>query len=120
MSFTQLILVGNVGKDDPELRFTPTGLAVCNFSLAVNDKRKGETFTTWYKVAVFGQAAEFANQYVEKGKQIMVVADRIEAKPYLNKQGEPAASLEIVASQIRLLGSRNEQPADTGAETEPF
>lgn len=105
--FTQITLVGNVGND-PELRYTPAGMAVCNFSLAVNrswgkgDEKKEET--TWWKVAVWGAQAESVNQYVTKGKQVLVVGSRVKVEAYLKKDGTPGASIEITADNVRFLG----------------
>lgn len=119
MSYAQITLVGNVGND-PELRYTPAGLAVCNFSLAVNRKRgKGDERkeeTTWWRVAVWGNTAETVNQYVTKGKQILVEGSRVSANAYVNKAGEPAASLELTADRVIFLGGSNSgggyQPSD--------
>jgi len=108
MTFAEIILVGNVGRD-PELRFTQSGQAVCNFSLAVNrswtdrntNERREET--TWFKITVWGAQAETVNQYVQKGKQVLVVGDRIEASAFTGNDGEPRASLEVTARQVRFL-----------------
>jgi len=107
MSFCQIILVGNVGRD-PTLRYTPSGAAVCDFSIAVNRSRKdasGEKHdeTTWFKVTVWGQQAETVNQYVSKGKQVLVVADRIQASTYTGQDGQARASLEVTANTVRFL-----------------
>src|SRR5687768_3717887 len=109
--FCQITLIGNVGRD-PELRYTPSGMAVCNFSLAVNrswtDRGSNEKReeTTWWKVAVWGNQAETVNQYVSKGKQVLVVGSRIKADSYVGQDGQARASLEITADQVRFLGGR--------------
>ena len=112
MSFCEIILVGNVGRD-PELRYTPGGRAVCNFSLATNrvwtdretNERREET--TWFKITVWGQQAETVNQYVQKGKQVMVIGNRIEAQAYLSqKTNEPMASLDVTAQRVVFLTNR--------------
>lgn len=108
MSFCEIILVGNVGRD-PELRFTNSGRAVCEFSLAVNrtwldqatNERRQET--TWFRVTIWGQQAETVNQYVQKGKQVLVVADRIEASAYVGQDGTPRANLQVTARTVRFL-----------------
>jgi single-strand DNA-binding protein len=103
------MLIGNVGRE-PELRYTTSGMAVCNFSLAVsrswtdkgsNEKREE---TTWWKVVVWGAQAETVNQYVTKGKQVLVVGDRIHASSYSGQDGQPRASLEVTATTVRFLG----------------
>jgi len=108
MTFAEIILVGNVGRD-PELRFTQSGTAVCDFSLAVNrrwtDRNSNEQReeTTWFRVTVWGAQAETVNQYVQKGKQVLVVSDRIEASAFMGNDGEPRASLEVTARTVRFL-----------------
>jgi single-strand DNA-binding protein len=105
----QTIIVGNVGRD-PELRYTQSGVAVCDFSVAVT-KRFGRDETgnnrektTWYRVTCWRQQAEIAAQYVHKGMQIMVIGT-VEAKAYLDRSGQPAANLELTADRFQMLGS---------------
>ena len=131
MSFLEIILVGNVGRD-PELRFTAQGTAVCNFSMAVNRTftRDGERQqeTTWFKITVWGAQAETCNQYLAKGSQCLVVGDRIEASAYAGNDGSPRASLEVTARSVRFLSGRgehsqgDEQPAGEGGHVDdiPF
>ena len=112
MSFTEIILLGNVGRD-PELRFTPTGTAVCDFSLATNRTWKDsdgirQEQVTWFKVTVWGAQAETVNQYLSKGRQVLVVADRIEASAYLSRDGEARASLDVTARDVRFIGWRGD------------
>ena len=110
MGWQQVIIIGNVGRD-PEMRYTPQGVAVCDFSVAVTEVTgRGETRkekTTWFKVTVWRERAETAAQYVKKGKQIMVVGT-IDTSAYTNKQGEAKASLELTASNFQFLGSRDD------------
>lgn len=110
--FAQTIIIGNVGRD-PELKYTQSGVAVCDFSVAVT-VRFGKTETgdrkektTWYRVSCWRQLGEVAAQYVQKGTQIMVVGT-VEASAYLDKSGQPAASLELTATNFQLLGSRGD------------
>lgn len=116
--YQQVIIVGNVGRD-PEMRYTGGGTAVCSFSVAVsrrwNDKTTNEQRdkTTWFKVTAWRQLAETCSQYVKKGMQIMVIGE-IEASAYVTQNGEPRASLELTASQVKFLGSRGEGGASSG------
>jgi single-strand DNA-binding protein len=123
MSFCEIILVGNCGRE-PELRFTTTGTAVCDFSLAVNKRvKQGDEWvdeTTWFKITVWGADGERANQYLEKGKQVLIVGDRVEARTYQTQGGETRVSLEVTARKVQFLGSRSESPADSGSEEQPF
>jgi len=104
----QLIIVGNVGKD-PELKYLQSGVPVCNFTVAVNTvsgsgENKQEK-TTWVRVAAWRQLGEICNQYVRKGKQVMVVGT-IDTRAYMDNAGQPAASLEMTARDVQFLGSK--------------
>ena len=71
----KVILIGNLGRD-PELSYTPGGLAVARFSLATTDRRKNaegewEDNTEWHRVVLFGKTAEAAGQYLSKGRQVL-------------------------------------------------
>lgn len=108
--WSQTVIVGNIGRD-PEMRYLPSGIPVCSFSVAVTrkwtDKNTNERRekTTWYRVSCWRNLAETANNYVRKGSQIMVVGT-VEATAYTDKSGQPAASLELTADTFQLLGSR--------------
>jgi single-strand DNA-binding protein len=107
MTFHQTIIIGNLGTD-PELKSLPSGTMVCNFSVAVNetwrDRQSGERRekTTWYRVAVYGPAAENSAKYLSKGRQVMVTGN-VEARGYMNNAGEAAASLELRARDVKFL-----------------
>jgi len=109
--FQQLIIVGNVGRD-PELKYLQSGVPVCNFTVAVNQvtgsaENRTEK-TIWFRVAAWRQLAELSNQYLAKGRQVMVIGS-VEARAYTDNSGQPAASLEMTAREIRFLGSRDDQ-----------
>ena len=107
MSWHQTIVVGNLGGD-PELRYLQSGTAVCNFSVAVserwNDRNTNEQRekTTWYRVNAWGSLGETCNQYLSKGRQVMVIGT-VEARGYMNNAGEAAASLDMRARDVRFL-----------------
>jgi single-strand DNA-binding protein len=119
MTWHQTIIVGNLGSD-PELRYLPSGAAVCAFNVAVNetwtDRQSNERRekTTWYRVSAWNQLAETCNQYLAKGRQVMVVGT-VEARGYVNNAGEAAASLELRARDVRFIGGRD---GGTGARGE--
>lgn len=110
--YEQLTIVGNLGAD-PEMKFTPSGKAVTNFSVAVNtrwttsDGSEGER-VTWYRVACWGRLAEVTNQYLAKGRKVMVVASRIEAEAYIDGEGQPRAALKVTADAVKFLDSNGE------------
>ena len=115
------IIVGNVGRD-PELRYTQSGVAVCDFSVAVsrrwNDRQSGQQReeTTWFKVSAWRGLAETASQYVHKGMQIMVTG-RVSADAYIGQDGQARASLNLTAMDMQFLGRRGERmdtPGDEG------
>ncbi len=123
----QTIIIGNVGRIDgldesaenTGLRYTQGGAAVFNFSVAVterwNDRQSNERRekTTWYKVTLWNQQAENLSRYIEVGKQVMVTGN-VEAEGYMNRNGEPAASIKLTARDVQLLGNRGDAPADAG------
>lgn len=107
----QTIIVGNVGRA-VEMRYTQAGVPVCDFSVAVSRKVNDQDVTKWYRVTCWRQLAEIAAQYVTKGMQIMVVG-AVEASAYTDKQGNPAASLDLTAFSFQMLSSGSGQQADT-------
>lgn len=132
MSYQITIIEGNVGRD-AEMRYTPTGQAVTNFSVAVDEsytKESGEKVkkTAWFKVTTWGKLAETCNAYVKKGSKVLVqgqlTADPATGGPKIwNKQdGSAAASFDLTASVVRFLSSRTEsaepQAAQPTASTE--
>lgn len=119
--YQQTMIVGNVGKA-PDLRYTQSGASVCSFSVAVNkswtDKQSGEkrTQTTWFKVSAWGSLADICNTYVKKGMLVMVTGE-VSVSAYTNSAGEPAASLELKASEVKFL-TRAEGDADDAGSTD--
>ncbi|MCS6843869.1 MAG: single-stranded DNA-binding protein [Caldilineales bacterium] len=110
--FQQLIIIGNLGSD-PELRYTQDGTPVASFSVAVNrrwtspDGSHGEE-TTWFRVTAWRKLAELCNQYLRKGRQVMVIG-RVSARAYTAANGEPRATLEVTADTVKFLGGRPEE-----------
>lgn len=116
--YQKLMLVGNLGGD-PEMRYTPSGQAVTNFSLAVNnnwtDETTGEVHetTAWYRISVWGKQAETCNRYLSKGRQVLVEGrltfDKETGGPRLwtDQNGKTRASFEVNAFDVRFLGSAN-------------
>jgi single-strand DNA-binding protein len=108
MSYHQTIALGNLGKD-PELRYTQSGQAVCGFSLAVSERwtdretQERKERTTWYNVSVWGPQAETCNTYLKKGRQVLVIGT-VEARPYTDRSGQAAASLDLRARDVRFIG----------------
>lgn len=122
----RITLVGNLGSD-PEMRYLPNGSPVTNFSMATNrkwtNKQTGELSeeTVWWKVAVFGNQAEPCQQYLSKGRLVLV-----EGRLKPNESGNPrvwqrqdgtyAASFELTATRVQFLGRGTDAaPAQTSA-----
>jgi single-strand DNA-binding protein len=111
MSFNKITIVGYLGRD-PELRYTPQGTAVCNFSVATTEKRKNargeqEDHTIWFRVATWGRQAELAAEYLAKGRQVYVEG-RLRIEQYTDRDGNPRTRAEVNASDIQFLGQRGE------------
>lgn len=119
MTFQTAIIVGNLGRD-PEMRYTPSGQAVCNLSVAVNDdytNSGGERVkrTIWIHVSTWGKQAETCNQYLKKGSKVLVEG-RLTADPatggpkiYTGQDGTPRANFDISASTVRFLSSARQE-----------
>lgn len=110
--FEQTMIIGNLGKD-PEMRYMPDGTPVTNFTVAVNkrwtNRQTGEAHerVKWYRVSCFRNLAETTNQYLKKGRQVMVLGE-IDASAFIGNQGDPRATLELTARDVRFLGSKGE------------
>ena len=121
--YENITVIGNLGRD-PEMQFTPSGKAVTNFSVAVNarwtnsDGSTGER-VTWYRVACWGRLAEVTNQYLAKGRRVMVVASKVEAEAYIDGEGQPQAALKLTADTVKFLdGTGSEEAAPVTEEVE--
>ncbi len=112
MSFNKIIIVGNLGRD-PELRYTPQGTAVCNFSIATNERRKDKTgefqdITTWFRVTLWGNQAENASKYLTKGKQVYIEG-RLHLEEYTDRDGVQRQTLEVQGTDMRFIGGRTDE-----------
>ena len=99
------ILLGNLGKD-PEVRYTQSGSAVANFSIATTERRKqGEEWvdhTEWHNIVVFGKTAENCGQYLQKGSQIYLEG-RIQTRKWEDRDGNTKYMTEVVAFDVQFL-----------------
>ena len=113
MSVNKVILIGRLGKD-PELKYTPGGQAVANFSLATNRTWKGsdgqrKESTTWHNIVVWGKQAETIKEYLSKGREIYIEG-RIDNRSYDDKDGNKRYISEVVVENFRFIGSRGDMP----------
>jgi len=107
-SYNRVILVGNVTRD-PELRFIPSGTAVTDLGLAVNDRRKGNDGqwieeTTFVEVTVWGRTAEIASEYLSKGSPVLIEG-RLKYDAW-EKDGQKFSKLKVVCDKMQLLGGK--------------
>ena len=106
----KVILIGNLGND-PDIRYTASGAAVANISLATaeswRDKDSGETQerTEWHRIVFFGRLAEIAGEYLRKGSQIYVEG-RLQTRKWQGKEGNDRYTTEIVGNEMQMLGGR--------------
>lgn len=117
--YQKIIVVGNLGSD-PEMRYMPDGTAVTSFSVATNrrwtDRSTGQPVdeTTWFRVSVWGRQAETTNEYLSKGRKVLVegqiTPDRNTGGPrmWTAQDGTVRASFEIRADSVRFLGGRDD------------
>lgn len=109
--YQQITLVGNLGSD-VELRYTPNGVPVASFSLAVSktwmkDGQRQEK-TLWFRVSAWNKQAETVSQYLHKGSKVLVVGEIEEARAFTDRQGNNRASLEVTAQTIKFLSGRGD------------
>ena len=125
--FHKVILVGNLGRD-PEMRYTPSGQAVTNLSVATNrtytDNAGNQVKqTVWFRVSVWGKQAEASHQYLRKGRQVLVEGrlnpdDNGNPRIWNAQDGTPRASFEVTAETVRFLGGAGEGGA-AASQDEP-
>ena len=108
-SLNKVILMGNLTQD-PELKTTNTGLAVCNFSLAVNRKfaKQGEQSVDYINISTWRTSAEFVGKYAKKGNSL-VVCGSLQTRNYTNQQGQKVYVTEVVADEVSFAGNNNSQ-----------
>ena len=117
-SVNKVILVGNLGRD-PEIRYAPSGDAVCNVSIATTntwkDKQTGEKkeATEWHRVVFFGKLAEIAGKYLKKGSAAYVEGS-LKTRKWQDKDGKDCYTTEIRANAMQMLGGRD---GDSHGET---
>ena len=108
----KVLLIGNLGQD-PEVKYSQSGLAIATFSLATaeswRDKETGqrETKTEWHRICAFGKLAEIMGEYLTKGKQVYIEG-RLQTRSWEDKDGIKRYTTEVVASQMLMFGSKGE------------
>lgn len=132
-SVNKVILIGNLGRD-PEVKYTPSGTAVANFSVATSDSymdkdgNKQEK-TEWINAVVWGKQAELCGQYLSKGRQVYIEG-RLQTRSYDDKEGNKRYVTEVVAQRVQFLGGKSQggefsntapqEQFDAGDDNVPF
>lgn len=122
MSVNKVFLVGHLGND-PEVKYLPSGSAVANFSLATNENYTDKTGqkvekTEWYRIVVFGKAAENCAQYLKKGSQAFIEG-KLQTRSWEDKQsGGKRYATEVIALNVQFL-SRANTAAKSNGDAEP-
>lgn len=120
----KVLLIGNLGAD-PDLRYIPSGAAVCEMRLATNESWKDKAGqkqerTEWHRIVVWGQRAELCAQYLSKGRQVYIEG-RLRTRSWEDRDGNTRYTTEIVATDVQFLGSPGRQtplpaPEDDGVD----
>ncbi len=111
-SVNKVILIGNLGQD-PDLKFSSTGTAICKLSIATSQKRKDQSGqyqdeTQWHRVTLFGKQAEVCGEYLAKGKKVYIEG-RIQYDKYTDKDGVTKYTTDIIANDMRFMENKNDK-----------
>ncbi|TMD55335.1 MAG: single-stranded DNA-binding protein [Chloroflexi bacterium] len=117
-SVSKIVIIGNVGRD-PELRMTPNGRPVCEFSVAVNrvtgKAEDRQEQTDWYRISCWSTLAERAQQMITKGR-LVYVEGRFTPRTYTDREGKERLSLDISASDFQMLDPRRDREGGTAGD----
>lgn len=103
-ALNQCNFIGNIGRD-PDLRYTASGKAVANFSIAVTEKYNGEDQTEWVNVVAWNKLAEVCGKYLHKGSPVYI-SGKMQTRKWEDKDGNTKYTTEIIAFQMQMLGSK--------------
>src|SRR3954453_7207295 len=122
MSLNKCMIIGNLGRD-PEMRYTPSGQAVTQFTVAVNRNYKDhegerQEEPEWFRVVAGGQQAEFAAEYLRKGAKVYVEG-RIQTRQWEGQDGQKRYTTELVANTIQTLDGRRRGEGGGGSQLPP-
>ena len=120
-SVNKVILIGNLGRD-PDLRYTTSGTAVANFTMATTDRwndpsgEKKER-TEWHRIVVWGKQAEICGEYLRKGKQVFVEGS-LQTREWTDREGQKRYTTEVRAQRFQMLGRADDRPQPVPAATD--
>lgn len=111
--FNKVILVGNLTRD-PELRYLPSGSAVCNTAIATNRRYKTQTGeqkeeVCFIDIVLFGRTAEIANQYLKKGSKVLVEG-RLKLEQWNDQSGQKRSRHTVTVETLQMLDSKGQSP----------
>ena len=117
----KVMLIGRLGGD-PEVKYTPDGLMITNFTLATDEQRKdknGERIqkTEWHRIVTFGKLAEICGNYLSKGR-LVFIEGRIQTRSWEDKEGIKRYTTEIIAANMQMLEAKGQQKAQVLSTTE--
>src|SRR6266581_5987744 len=115
----KIMLIGNLGKD-PEMNYTPSGIALTKFSLAVNRVTKTATGekekeTEWFNIVAWRQLAETCNTYLHKGDKVFIEG-RLTQRKYTDREGIDRTTLEVIASAVEFLSTKHTPASAEGGD----
>lgn len=120
-SVNRAIIIGRMGRD-PEMRFTPSGQAVANFSIATDETYTGKDGqkvekTEWHRIVVWGKQAEFCGNYLSKGR-LVYIEGKIETRKWVDKDGVEKYTTEIKADRVQGLDRRKDGQQQAAPQSE--
>ncbi len=112
----KIMLIGNLGRD-PEMNYTPSGVAVTKFSLAVSRMAKTSTGekqeeTEWFNIVAWQQLAETCNTYLRKGMKVYIEG-RLTQRKYVDREGAQRTAIDVIANNMEILTPKSQQSAPT-------
>jgi single-strand DNA-binding protein len=120
-SFNKVILLGNLTRD-PEVRYTPNGIAVASFAIAVNRKYKQGEETkeevSYIDIVVFGKQAESCGQYINKGDSVLIDG-RLQQRRWETEEGQKRNKIEVVAQSVNFMPKRSSGGGQSHTQAEP-
>lgn len=121
-SVNKVIILGRLGAD-PEVRFTPSGDAVCNLSVATSENWKDKAGerqerTEWHRVVLYRRLAEVAGEYLKKGRPVYLEG-RLQTNKWQTKDGQDRYTTEIIGDQMKMIGGRDDNNSQNEQSSKP-
>ena len=118
-SVNKAIIIGALGRD-PEVRYTTSGDAICNISVATSESWKDKNGekqerTEWHRVSMFGKLAEIAGEYLKKGASVYLEG-KLQTRKWTDKDGAEKYTTEIIADRMQMLGGKREDSRESSQE----